>query len=100
MSRTAWSKPGSAGCTGAGGGGAGCATVTRAVASRVPPGPFAMRRYVVEPLGVTDCEPLGCTAPTPSMLTSFALSVCQVSCVACPGCTLAGFDVRVALGAA
>ena len=58
--------------------------MTRAVACCVPPAPFAVKVYVVESDGVTDCDPLACTAPTPSMLTSVAFVVCQLSVVACP----------------
>src|SRR6266849_1516049 len=65
-------------------GGGGCVTVMRAVASCVPPEPLAVSRYVVESAGETDCVPLGCTAPIPSMETSVALLVCQVSVADCP----------------
>src|SRR5271155_2193845 len=84
---------------GAGGGG-GRVTVTRAVACCVPPAPFAVKVYVVESDGVTDCEPLACTAPTPSMLTSVALLVCHVRVVDCPCRTVFGFAVSEAVGAA
>src|SRR5438067_1052681 len=81
-------------CTGA------ASTVTRAVASCAPPGPFAVRRYVVEACGVTDCDPLGSTLPMPSILTSFAFSVRHVSVVGWPGVTLSGLAESDAVGAA
>src|SRR5277367_6767717 len=84
---------------GGGGGGGGEVTVTRAVACCVPPAPFAVSVYVVESAGVTCCEPLACTAPTPSMLTSVAFAVCQVRVVACPFWMVFGFAVSEAVGA-
>src|SRR5437868_4794321 len=83
-----------------GGGGAGAVTVTRAVASWVPPSPLAVRWYVVESSGVTCCEPLGCTAPMPSMVTSVALVVCQVSVLDWPLSTVLGLALSEAVGAA
>src|SRR5213594_3879225 len=85
---------------GAGGAAAvGALTVTRAVASCVPPAPLAVRRYVVESSGVTAFEPLVSTGPMPSILTSVALVVCQVRVVDCPFCTESGFAEREAVGA-
>src|SRR5581483_465716 len=87
-------------CVGGGGGGGGAFTVTRAVAVCVPPAPFAVSVYVVESVGVTCCEPFGCTAPTPlSMLTSVAFVVCQVSVVDAPLSTVSGLAVSDAVGA-
>jgi len=64
---------------GGGGGGGGAVTVTRAVAVTLPPGPLAVRVYVVESLGVTDCDPDACTVPTlGAMLSSVALSELQL----------------------
>jgi hypothetical protein len=63
----------------AAGGGGGCVTVSRVVASCVPPAPLAVKRYVVDWVGDTVCEPLAGTAPTPSIETSVALVVCQFS---------------------
>src|SRR5215467_13214331 len=50
--------------------------------------------------GVADCEPLGCTAPTPSMLTSVALVVCQFFVVDWPLLIVLGSAVSDAVGAA
>jgi hypothetical protein len=33
---------------------------------------------VVEDVGFTDCDPLACTAPMPSIETSVAFEVCQL----------------------
>ena len=55
---------------------------------------------MVESAGVTLCDPLGWTAPTPSMLTSVALLVCQVKVVDCPFSTVLGLAVSEAVGAA
>src|SRR5207247_10405548 len=79
MSFTVCENNSSSVAVGCGGGGGGAFTVTRAVACCVPPGPLAVNVEVVDSAGVTDCEPLGGTAPTPSMLTSVALLVSQVS---------------------
>lgn len=80
-------------------GGAAAVTVTRAVASVVPPGPLATSRYVTEPLGVTLCEPEAGTEPRPLMLISFALFVCQVSSVDWPCWRALGLALRAAVGA-
>ena len=53
------------GCGAAGGGGGGGVTVTRALASAVPPGPVAVIVYVTESVGLTVLEPCGATLPTP-----------------------------------
>jgi hypothetical protein len=55
---------------------------------------------VVESVGVTLCEPLGCTAPMPSMLTSVALVVCHVSVVEAPLSIVSGLALNDAVGAA
>jgi hypothetical protein len=55
-------------------------TVTRAVAWIIPPVPFAVSVYVVEPEGVRLRVPLGVTAPRESMLTSVEFFVLQLSC--------------------
>src|SRR6478609_9308282 len=83
-----------------GGGGGGAFTVTRAVALCVPPAPLAVSVYVVDSAGVTCCVPLGCTAPIPSMPTSVALLVCQVSVVDCPLSIVSGLALNEAVGAA
>src|SRR5512146_1238421 len=85
---------------GGGGGGGGCSTVTRAVASCVPPGPFAVSRYVIESVGVTCVDPLASTFPVPSNSTSVALVVCHVSVADWPFWIVAGFAVSEAVGAA
>ena len=73
-------------------------TVTIAVAVCVPPAPFAVKVYVVESVGVTLSDPLGCTA-TPSMLTSVALLVCQVNVVDPPLLIVPGLTESEAVGA-
>src|SRR5277367_6630773 len=83
-----------------GGGGGGWFTVTRVVAVCVPPAPLAVSVYVVESDGLTVCDPLGCTAPTPSMLASVALLVCHVSVVDCPLSIVVGLAEIEAVGAA
>src|SRR5581483_11606550 len=100
MSRTLRAKSSSSvTLTAAGGGGGGATTVTRAVASCVPPGPLAVRRQLVESLGVTCCDPLRSTLPTPSMFTSVAFSVRQVTVKDSPRCTVFGFALMLAVGA-
>jgi len=74
-------------------------TVTAALACAVPPAPFAVSLYVTEEAGVTCCEPLAETAPSPSMLTLEALVVCHVSVTDWPLSIDAGTAVRVAVGA-
>src|SRR6185437_5461435 len=66
------------------GGGGGCDTVTCAVASVLPAGPFAVRWYVVVSLGDTVSEPLVFTL-LPSSATSSAFSVLQVRVADWPG---------------
>src|SRR5271157_3150140 len=82
-----------------GGAAAAGVTVMRAVASFMPLSFFATSRYVVDSLGVTFMEPLGSTLPMPSMLTSLAKSVFQVSVEACPAEIALGFAVSMAVGA-
>jgi hypothetical protein len=55
---------------------------------------------VVESAGETDWLPLGCTLPMPSMLTSVAFCVSQVSVVDWPFCMVLGLAVNDAVGAA
>ena len=55
---------------------------------------------MVESAGVTLCDPLGCTAPRPPMLTSVALVVCQVKVVDPPGTIVLGSAEIEAVGAA
>src|SRR5262249_35889593 len=99
MSFTFCEKSSSSVAEGCGGGGGAALTVTRAVACCVRPGPFAVSAYVVESAGVTDCEPLGCTAPTPSMLTSVAFEVSHLQVADWPLSIVLGFAVSDAVGA-
>src|SRR5208283_1767877 len=80
-------------------GGGAALTVTRAVASCVPPAPFAIRWYVVEVAGETWREPLVSTGPMPSMLTSVAPVVCHVRVVDSPALIVLGFAASEAVGA-
>ena len=80
------------------GGGGAALTVTRAVASCVPPAPLATRWYVVEAAGATWREPLVSTGPMPSMLTSVAFVVCQVRVVESPALMVFGFAASDAVG--
>src|SRR5689334_3996883 len=82
-----------------GGGGGAAFTVTRAVASCVPPAPLATKWYVVESVGVTGFEPFASTAPSPSMETSVALVVCQVNVVDSPLLIVLGLADKEADGA-
>ena len=54
----------------------------------------------MDSVGVTCWVAFGCTAPIPSMLTSVALVVCQVSVDDCPLSIVSGFAVNVAVGCA
>jgi hypothetical protein len=63
--------------------------------------------YVVESVGVTCSDPVGCSNPSvfvvipaASMLTSFAFAVSQVNVVGCPFSTACGLAVSEAVGAA
>jgi len=51
-------------------------------------------------VGVACCDPLACTAPMPSMLTSVAFEVSQVSVVDWPLSIVLGLAVSDAVGAA
>src|SRR5271165_4744502 len=82
-----------------GGAAAAGVTVMRAVASFMPLSFLATSRYVVDSLGVTFIEPLGSTFPIPSMLTSLAKSVFQVSVEAWPATIAFGLAVSIAVGA-
>ena len=73
--------------------------MTRAVDSCVPPGPLAIRRKVVESVGLTLADPLGSTLLGPSV-TSVAFVVCQVRVVDWPFSMVFGFAERDAVGAA
>src|ERR1039458_3064644 len=57
----------------------------------VPPGPWAIRVYVVRLFGTTCLDPFFSTLP-PSIETSSACSVCQLNCAGWPGW------IEVALG--
>ena len=54
---------------------------------------------MVESVGVTCCEPLGLTAPIPSIVTSVAFVVSQVRVVGWPFWTVFGFAEIEAVGA-
>jgi hypothetical protein len=54
---------------------------------------------VVEAVGLTLCDPEAWTVPIPSIVTSVALVVCQLSVVDCPCSIVAGFAVIEAVGA-
>src|SRR5271170_5205863 len=75
------------------------ATSTTADLVVVPPGPLATRLYVVVCAGVRTIDPLGCTAPTPSIWTSVALSVDQVRVTCWPCWILPCEETRTIEGA-
>src|SRR6185437_7290286 len=105
MSGTFWwktaSEPMSAlevsvGATGA----CGTRTVTRTLASAVPPSPLAVRWKLVEVEGETVCVPLTATGPMPSMVTLVASVVRQLRTTDWPRSMASGSAVRFAVGAA
>jgi hypothetical protein len=69
------------------------------VASVDPPSPRATRWKVVVSVGLTVLVPLVSTAPIPSMETSVALVVVQLSAALCPGVIVSGVTVMLAVGA-
>src|SRR5579864_1318401 len=73
-------------------------TVTRALASALPPGPFATNSYVVESLGFTVRVPDAETVPRPLMVIEFALLVLQLNCALWPCSISAGVAVSDAVG--
>src|SRR5665213_1897479 len=80
-------------------GGLGTRTVTRTLASVLPPSPLATRWKLVELEGETVCVPLTGTGPMPSMTTLVALVVRQLRTRDWPISMARGSAVRVAVGA-
>ena len=80
-------------------GATGTRTVTRTLASVVPPSPLAMRWKLVEVDGETVWVPLTLTGPMPSMVTDVALVVRQLRTTDWPRSMASGSAVRVAVGA-
>ena len=81
-------------------GAVGTRTVTRALASAVPPSPLATRWKLVEVAGETVWVPLAETVPMPSMVTEVALVVRQLRTTDWPRSMARGSAVRLAVGAA
>ncbi len=75
-------------------------TVTRTLASTMPPSPLATRWKLVELDGETVWVPLTLTWPMPSMVTMVALVVRQFRTTDWPRSMAAGSAVMVAVGAA
>src|SRR5215469_13510479 len=74
-------------------------TVTRTLASVVPPSPLATRWKLVELAGETVCVPLTATSPMPSMETEVALVVRQLRTTDWPWSMAWGSAVILAVGA-
>ena len=74
-------------------------TVTRTLASAVPPSPLAVRWKLVEVDGETVWVPLTLTGPMPSMDTDVALVVRQLRTTDWPRSIASGSAVRLAVGA-
>src|ERR1700722_1874238 len=86
----------------AGGGGAGATgtrTVTRTLASVLPPSPLAVRWKLVEVDGATVWVPLAVTSPMPSMVAEVAFCVRQLRTTDWPRSMASGSAVIVAVGA-
>src|SRR5215470_15087791 len=77
---------------------AGDVTVTRALASMVPPGPDAVRTKVIDAWGRTALLPLAGTVPIPEIEICSAFSVLQVNTADCPDCSSFGLAERVTTG--
>src|ERR1700722_13188270 len=81
-----------------GGGGAGTFTFTVADAFALPPGPFAVRRYVVVLLGNTVRLPLVCTVPNAGSIDTVVAPVTDQRSVAdCPRSIEDGSAVNCAM---
>src|ERR1039457_6608726 len=80
-------------------GATGTRTVTRTLASVVPPSPLATRWKLVEVDGETVWVPLMLTGPMPSMDTEVALVVRQLRTTDWPRSMASGSAVRTAVGA-
>jgi hypothetical protein len=84
-----------------GAGGAVGDTVTRTLDSAEPPGPLAVRLYVVDSAGVTLVEPSGATLPTPGeRFKSVAFVEVQFRVTFVPLCTNVEEALMVTVGAA
>src|ERR1700722_16482472 len=81
-------------------GATGTRTVTRTLASVVPPSPLAVRWKLVEVDGATVWVPLVLTSPMPSMVTEAAFWVRQLRMTDWPRSMERGSAVMVAVGAA
>src|ERR1017187_6681784 len=95
ISVAAPAPPASSGTLGA----TGTRTVTRTLASVVPPSPLATRWKLVELDGETVWVPLTLTGPMPSIDTDAALVVRQLRTTDWPRSTASGSAVRLAVGA-
>src|SRR5271168_685565 len=80
-------------------GATGTRTVTRTLASVVPPSPFAVRWKLVEFEGDTVWVPLEFTVPIPSIVTTVASCVRQLRTTDWPRSMARGSAVIVAVGA-
>src|SRR5271168_2885523 len=104
MSWTCWwtaaSLPMSAATWAGAVGATGTRTVTRTLASVVPPSPFAVRWKLVELDGDTVWVPLRLTSPMPSMVTAVAFWLRQLRTTDWPRSMASGSAVIVAVGAA
>src|SRR5882757_805051 len=83
----------------AGAGACAVRTVTRTVASVLPPSPFAVRWKSVELVGATVCVPFVLTGPMPSIVTEVAFVVRQFRTTDWPASTEVGSALMVAVGA-
>src|SRR5208283_1168552 len=79
-------------------GATGTRTVTRMLASVVPPSPLATMWKLVEAEGETVWVPLGLTGPMPSMVTLVASVVRQLRTTDWPRSMASGSAVSVAVG--
>ena len=79
-------------------GATGTRTVTRTLASVVPPSPLATMWKLVEAVGETVWVPLGLTGPRPSMLTLVASVVRQLRTTDWPRSMASGSAVSEAVG--
>jgi hypothetical protein len=77
----------------------GAVTTTRVDEVVVPPGPVAVRVYVVVTLGLTTTVPFAPNEPIGEIVTAVALVVAKVSVLDPPGATVLVEAVRSAVGA-
>src|ERR1700684_3488218 len=80
-------------------GATGTRTVTRTLASVVPPSPLAVRWKLVELEGETVWVPLATTSPRPSMVMTVAFWVRQLRTTDWPRSMARGSAVMLAVGA-